>query len=265
MHKSPIRLEDFALTYGLSAFMEDEGLRERLRRHPRVEWNSKLDLFTYKPEHDLRSPRDLIKLLKQRYTSETTRCAGMKLSELRESYPQAKEAVEDFANKKPREDREVLVLRGKDTSAKMVFWNEFQGEQARGPDEGERASERAAAARSTCIWMASPSNPSFPFRVSRRIEFKDLWHSIKVPDAVDLARSLENGEHLNATIIHSCIPLTHTLSRRSLAWQTVCHLQTSSHRRRRARRMRPAVANVVEEAASVAVGEPTAASCRIPT
>lgn len=25
-------------------------------------------------------------------------------------------------------------------------------------------------------------------------EFKDLWHSIKVPDAVDLARSLEAGK-----------------------------------------------------------------------
>lgn len=45
--------------------------------------------------------------------------------------------MEDFANKRPREDREVLVMRGKDGSAKMVFWNQFQGEQARGPDEGQ--------------------------------------------------------------------------------------------------------------------------------
>lgn len=136
-HKSPIRLEDFALTYGLSAFMEDESLLNRLRNHPRVDWNPKFDLFAYKPEHDLRSPRDLITLLQKRYISDTHRCGGMKLSELRESYPQAKEAVEEFAGKVPKEEREVLVMRGKDGSAKMVFWNQFQGEQAKGPDEGE--------------------------------------------------------------------------------------------------------------------------------
>lgn len=72
----------------------------------------------------------------------------------------AKEAIEEFAAKKPREDREVLVMRGKDGSAKMVFWNEFRGEKAKGPDE----------------------------------EFKELWHQQKVPDAVDLARQLEAGE-----------------------------------------------------------------------
>jgi transcription initiation factor TFIIE subunit beta len=61
----------------------------------------------------------------------------MRLAELRESYPLAKEAVEDFAKTEPKQDREVLVLRGKDQSAKMVFWNEFRGEQAKGPDDGE--------------------------------------------------------------------------------------------------------------------------------
>lgn len=46
--KSPVRLEDFALTHGLMALMEDETLRERLKNHPRVEWNAKLDLWSYK-------------------------------------------------------------------------------------------------------------------------------------------------------------------------------------------------------------------------
>ncbi|CAO1620559.1 unnamed protein product [Sympodiomycopsis kandeliae] len=168
-HKSPIRLEDFALTYGLHALIEDDNLKERLKNHPRVEWNSKLDLFTYKPEHDLRSPRDLINLLQERYKSNTSRCGGMKLSELRESYPNAKEAIEEFANVQPKEDREVLVMRGKDGAAKMVFWNQLQGQEAKGPDE----------------------------------EFKDLWHQIKVPDAVDLARSLESDGLTSANLISS--------------------------------------------------------------
>ncbi|PWN20695.1 hypothetical protein BCV69DRAFT_312646 [Microstroma glucosiphilum] len=169
LHKSPVRLEDFALTHGLTRLVEDEVLRERFKGHPRVEWNAKLDLWMYKPEHDLRSPRDLIALLEKRYTSETSRCAGMRLAELRESYPLAKEAVEDFAKTEPKQEREVLVLRGKDQSAKMVFWNEFRGEQAKGPDD----------------------------------EFRELWHQQKVPDAVDLARSLEADGLTSANLIAS--------------------------------------------------------------
>lgn len=50
--------------------------------------------------------------------------------------------MEDFANKKPREDRPVLVMRGKQGEAKMIFWNDFTGEQARGPDQGELVAGR---------------------------------------------------------------------------------------------------------------------------
>lgn len=48
LHKSPVRLEDFALTHGLTRLVEDEVLRERFKGHPRVEWNAKLDLWMYK-------------------------------------------------------------------------------------------------------------------------------------------------------------------------------------------------------------------------
>lgn len=46
--RNPVRLEDFALTYGLTALIEDESLRQRFKNHPRVEWNAKLDLWSYK-------------------------------------------------------------------------------------------------------------------------------------------------------------------------------------------------------------------------
>jgi hypothetical protein len=54
LHKSPVRLEDFALTHGLTRLVEDEVLRERFKGHPRVEWNAKLDLWMYKVSSERR-------------------------------------------------------------------------------------------------------------------------------------------------------------------------------------------------------------------
>lgn len=95
----------------------------------------------------------------------------MKLSELRESYPQAKEAIEEFAARKPAHEREVLVMRGKDGAIKMAFWNAVQGEDAAGPDA----------------------------------EFRDFWAQTKVPDAVDLARQLEAEGMSSANLIQSTV------------------------------------------------------------
>ena len=84
----------------------------------------------------------------------------MRLAELRESYPAAREAVEDLAKAQPRENRQVLVLRGqRDGAIKQVFYNPLQGPDAKGVDE----------------------------------EFKSLWHQLKVPDLVDLPKELEQG------------------------------------------------------------------------
>lgn len=63
--------------------------------------------------------------------------AGMRLGELRESYPQAREVVEELAHEQPVENRQILVLRGKrDGAIKYVFWNPIQGEIVRPIDEG---------------------------------------------------------------------------------------------------------------------------------
>lgn len=123
----------------------------------------------------------------------------MKLSELRESYPQAREAVEAFANTRPRYKREVLVLRGKDGAIKMVFSNEFRGEEAKGP-EGEDE-EAAAAAAAAVAADAVPGSSG-----GGTSEFRDLWSSIKVPDsAVDLARQLEAEGMSSANLVQSTV------------------------------------------------------------
>ena len=47
-HGAPQRFDDFAITNGLTALLHDERLKERFKAHPRVMWNEKLELLSYK-------------------------------------------------------------------------------------------------------------------------------------------------------------------------------------------------------------------------
>ncbi|SJX61181.1 related to TFA2-TFIIE small subunit [Sporisorium reilianum f. sp. reilianum] len=171
-HANPVRLEDFALSQGLPALLNpNSGLFQRFRSHDRVTYDGKTDLWMYKPDYDLRTPADLVALLKERFLNpggsgaRNASAAGMRLAELRESYPAARDAIEELSKVEPREDREVLVLRGqRDGAIKQVFWNPLRGKDAKGVDD----------------------------------EFKDLWHELKVPDLVDLPKELER-EGLSTT------------------------------------------------------------------
>lgn len=113
----------------------------------------------------MHSTADIVKLLREKYyhpsaATPMSSASGMRLVELRESYPQAREAVEELLNEQPLENRQILVLRGKrDGAIKHVFWNPIQGEAVKPIDE----------------------------------EFKELWHNLKVPNVVDLSHDLENG------------------------------------------------------------------------
>ncbi|GAK63003.1 transcription initiation factor IIE subunit beta [Moesziomyces antarcticus] len=163
-HANPVRLEDFALSQGLPALLNpNSGLFARFKVHDRVMYDAKTDLWMYKPDYDLRTPADLVSLLKDRYLNPgngagNSSAAGMRLAELRESYPAARDAIEELSKAEPREDREVLVLRGqRDGAIKQVFWNPLRGKEAKGVDD----------------------------------EFKELWHELKVPDLVDLPKELE--------------------------------------------------------------------------
>ncbi|PWZ03102.1 hypothetical protein BCV70DRAFT_197334 [Testicularia cyperi] len=163
-HVNPVRLEDFALSQGLPSLLNpNSSLFLRFKSHDRVLYNGKTDLWMYKPDYDLHTPSDLVALLKDRYMNpgngaKNSSAVGMRLAELRESYPAAKDAIEELAKVEPKEDREVLVLRGqRDGTIKQVFWNPLRGKEAKGVDE----------------------------------EFKTLWHDLKVPDLVDLPKELE--------------------------------------------------------------------------
>lgn len=143
-HSNPVRLEDFALSQGLPALLNSSsGLFSRFRSHDRVMYDAKTDLWMYKPDYDLKTPADLVALLKERYLNpggsgaRSASAAGMRLAELRESYPAAKDAVEELAKAEPREERQVLVLRGqRDGAIKQVFWNPLRGKDAKGVDDG---------------------------------------------------------------------------------------------------------------------------------
>lgn len=47
-HSAPQRFDDFAITNGLTALLHDERLKERFKAHPRVMWNERLELLSYK-------------------------------------------------------------------------------------------------------------------------------------------------------------------------------------------------------------------------
>ncbi|PWN47640.1 hypothetical protein IE53DRAFT_401771 [Violaceomyces palustris] len=174
----PVRLEDFALSHGLNSLLNSSGsLFARFKAHERVLHDAKTDLWSYKPDFDLRSPTDLVDLLRERYKNPggggSGSSAGMKLAELRESYPQAREAIEELSKFQPSQDREVLVLRGqRDGAIKQVFWNPLRGDEVKPIDD----------------------------------EFKTLWHELKVPDLVDLPKELENEGLTTADMLDAPIP-----------------------------------------------------------
>ena len=67
------------------------------------------------PDYNVHSNADLVALLREKYyhpsaLNPQSAAAGMRVAELKESYPQAREAVEELANAQPVEDREVLAL-----------------------------------------------------------------------------------------------------------------------------------------------------------
>ncbi|WFC99176.1 hypothetical protein MYAM1_001920 [Malassezia yamatoensis] len=164
-HGNPVRLEDFALMHGLNSLLDTNSvLFQRFSQHPKVEYNAKLDLFSYKPDYDVHSAADIVNLLQEKYyhpsaLTPQSAAAGMRVAELKESYPPARECIEELANAKPVEDREVLVLRGKrDGVIKHVFWNPIRGEEVKPIDE----------------------------------EFKELWRSLQVPNLVDMTADLES-------------------------------------------------------------------------
>lgn len=135
----------------------------------------------------------------------------MKLSEIRESYPAAKEAIEELIRIERKQDRELLILRGpKDQGIRHVFWNPIRGDEATPVAAGEweigRDESRAKVGLGHCIVTYKETlfdlfiGLFFLFFSSFRAatlpgspEFRDLWHSLQTPNEVDLQHEMEKG------------------------------------------------------------------------
>ncbi|KAK0528252.1 hypothetical protein OC842_004616 [Tilletia horrida] len=161
-HQGPVRLEDLALSNNLASLLDQNGsLFQRFKTNERVLYDPKVNLWSYKPDYDIRKPSDIVDVLRARFVEGTK--PMMKIAELRDSYPDARGGLEELAKHKPAEDREVLILRNKDQSIKYAVWNPTKGEEVRRVDD----------------------------------EFRTLWHAQKVPDEVEMDAELV-AEGLNA-------------------------------------------------------------------
>ncbi|CAD6889772.1 unnamed protein product [Tilletia controversa] len=152
----PVRLEDLALSNNLASLLDQNGvLFQRFKTNERVIHDPKVNLWSYKPDYDIRKPSDVVDVLRTRFLEGSK--PMMKIAELRESYPDARAGLEELAKHKPPEDREVLVLRNKDQTIKYAVWNPTKGEDVRRVDE----------------------------------EFRTLWNAQKVPDDAEMDSRLQ--------------------------------------------------------------------------
>lgn len=162
---NPVRLEDFALSLNMEQLINrDSNLYQRFVQHERVQVNPINGTLTYKPDYVLKSKQDLIDLLQTRWDSyaEAPRSndsrkrrrlplkPAIKIGDLRESWPEAKQAVEQLDKFEPREDRPILVWRQphqakserpmssqpKEAAIKSVIYNPVRGGECKPPEDG---------------------------------------------------------------------------------------------------------------------------------
>lgn len=120
-----------------------------MKANPRVIHNEKNDTWSWRPDHDIRTPNDLLKLVETRYKdSIPPQPLGFKLGPLKESFPAAKEAIEIFSKRRKRsevaeevqngsgdgaiehETKKILILPGtKEGNIRQVFFNEASSEE----------------------------------------------------------------------------------------------------------------------------------------
>ncbi|KAJ6519411.1 transcription initiation factor IIE subunit beta [Mycena sanguinolenta] len=147
---NPTRLQDIALLTN-TPLLEDPVLLEKFKAHDRIEYNPKTDLYSYKHEYNFRSKPALLTEI-QRATKSGR---GIHVKALKEAWKEAPAAVEEL-----EEEGEVMVTRTvKDGQLRMVFWNEIKPNEETGGMPVEQ-------------------------------EFMDLWHSLNLPDDVELRREL---------------------------------------------------------------------------
>ncbi|KAJ3505594.1 hypothetical protein NLJ89_g7333 [Agrocybe chaxingu] len=170
---NPMRLQDIAIVTN-TPLDTDTLLLEKFRAHDKIQYDPKTDLYSYKHEFAFRNKAALLTEIQR----QTRKGGGISVRALKESWKEAPQAIEEL-----EKEGEVLVTRTvKDGQLRMVFWNEIK------PTE-----EAGAAYEAT--------------------EFLDLWHSLKVPNDVDLLKQLAS-EGLQATSSETVAPKAPTAKKK---------------------------------------------------
>ncbi|TFK99986.1 transcription initiation factor IIE subunit beta [Pterulicium gracile] len=150
---NPRRIEDLAFESGVTSLLSDTSLLEKLKSHDRVNYDVKTGLCSYKHEFNFRNKVSLLTEIQR----QSRKGHGIAVRTLKEVWKEAPTAIEEL-----EAEGEVFVTRTqKDGQLKMVFWNEIK------PNEEEGG-------------------------LSIEQEFRDVWHSLKVPTDADLLKQLDN-------------------------------------------------------------------------
>ena len=116
---------------------------------------------------------------------------------LKESWKEAPQAIEEL-----EQEGEVFVTRtAKDGQPRMVFWNEIKPTE----ESGGMSVEKGVHDYHYCHLFFSDVF----------LEFYDLWHSLSVPNDVDLLKALSSGKSA-LCLIRICIILKAMIQ---MVWQ----------------------------------------------
>ncbi|KZT05202.1 transcription initiation factor IIE subunit beta [Laetiporus sulphureus 93-53] len=174
---NPMRLQDLAIITN-TPVDTDRVLFEKFKAHDRVLYDIKTDLYSYRHDYNVRNKAALLTEIQR----QTRKGGGLSVRTLKDSWKEAPQAIEELEN-----EGEVYVTRTlKDGQMRMVFWNEIKPDEESGGMSVEK-------------------------------EFNDLWHSLEVPNDVDLLKQLAS-EGLQATaaeIVTSKAPATKKKGKRS--------------------------------------------------
>ncbi|KAF9529129.1 hypothetical protein CPB83DRAFT_928163 [Crepidotus variabilis] len=163
--QNPMRLQDLAIVTN-TPLDTDLILLEKFKGHDKIQYDPKTDLYSYKHEYAFRNKAALLTEIQR----QTKKGGGISVRLLKESWKEAPQAIEEL-----EKEGEVLVTRTmKDGQLRMVFWNEIK-----------------------------PTDEGGGIQVEKK--FYDLWHSLKVPNDVDLLKQLAN-EGLQVTAAETVIP-----------------------------------------------------------
>ncbi|KAF8970698.1 transcription initiation factor IIE subunit beta [Flammula alnicola] len=170
---NPMRLQDLAIVTE-TALDTDPVLLEKFKAHDKIQYDPKTDLYSYKHEYTFRNKAALLTEIQR----QTRKGGGISVRALKESWKEAPQAIEEL-----EKEGEVLVTRTvKDGQLRMVFWNEIKPTEENGGLQVEK-------------------------------EFYDLWHSLKVPNDVDLLKQLAS-EGLQVTAAEAVVPKAPTTKKK---------------------------------------------------